>query len=303
MTRLRWPRSRFATLLDRLDRLDALGGRVLAFDPLFAEPDRYSPANLARDPALAGAFRRSATASEFDKDARFAASMEGRGGWAWLCAGAGNDQLRKSGMVEIGDAPGTGLSRLVVTTPLAPPLGKAAAGIGSTDVAPGAASGVVRKVPLLWQTPSDPLPGLAVEALRLAMGQNTIILDGVPGVRGVVQFRGIGALAAPIDAIGALWMRYRRDDPALYVSAADLVSDEASFATRETALRPRLEGRIVFVGTSAAELLDIRTTALGERGPGGSIHAQIVEQILLGETLRRDGFIAGLELLAFVALG
>ncbi|RYH12009.1 CHASE2 domain-containing protein [Tropicimonas sp. IMCC6043] len=294
-----WPRTEFVRLLDRLE---ALGAAVVAFDILFAEPDRFSPAALARDPVMAEALGDAADLSPYDNDIRFAEAMAGRpvvlGVAARRADGRAADLPPKSGLVEIGDQPGLGLIRVPATTPLAPPLGDAAAGIGGINVAPGTESGIVRQVPLLWQAPSGPLPALALEALRLALGETTYFLDGVPDIPGAVQSVGIGPYQVPTDTSGQIWVRYRHDDPSLYVPAVDILR-----GGDDPAVRAAVEGQIVFVGTSAAGLLDTRTTALGETVPGVSIHAQIVEQILLGEALRRSDFVAGLELLTFVALG
>lgn len=64
-----------------------------------------------------------------------------------------------------------------------------------------------------------------------------------------------------------------------------------------------IEGSIVFIGTSAAGLQDVRTTALGQNVPGVSLHAQIVEQILSGHYLSRPDWANGLEILAIAIAG
>ncbi|NDR59571.1 CHASE2 domain-containing protein [Aliiruegeria sabulilitoris] len=293
-----WPRSYFA---DLLDRLDALGAAVVAFDVLFAEPDRYSPANLVRDPAIRDALGSDLSLGAFDNDQRLAEAMSGRAVVLGVAAREGKPAEvipPKAGLVEIGEQPATGLFEMTATTPLAPPLGAAAAGIGGINIAPGLHSGTIRQVPLLWRGPTGPMPGLALEALRLALGETTIFLDGVPGLAGAVQLIGLGPFQIPTDPNGQIWVRYRPNDPAMYVSARDILQ-----GGDEDLLRPFLEGHIVFVGTSAAGLLDTRSTALGETVPGVSIHAQIVEQILQGEMLRRSDLMAGLEMIAFLLLG
>ena len=64
-----------------------------------------------------------------------------------------------------------------------------------------------------------------------------------------------------------------------------------------------IEGSIVFVGTSAAGLQDIRTNALGQNVPGVSLHAQTVEQILSNRFLSRPDWANGLEILAIAVVG
>ena len=68
-------------------------------------------------------------------------------------------------------------------------------------------------------------------------------------------------------------------------------------------VRAAIEGSIVFVGTSAAGLQDIRATALGENVPGVSLHAQTIEQILSGRFLSRPDWANGLEILFIAILG
>lgn len=64
-----------------------------------------------------------------------------------------------------------------------------------------------------------------------------------------------------------------------------------------------IAGNIVFVGTSANGLLDIRGTPLDADMPGVAIHAQAVEQILSGTYLTRSDWVLGLELLMIMVSG
>jgi len=157
---------------------------------------------------------------------------------------------------------------------------------------------LVRKAPLAWQSNNGVMPGLALEALRLALGESTIVIQGFPDLPGVTESLRIGDITIPTLPDAQLWIRYRHDDPRLYVSAKDVLAE--SF---DPVMQQALEGNIVLIGTSAAGLLDIRTTAIGESVPGVSIHAQILEQILLSDYLVRDGLIVALEILAFVVFG
>ena len=59
----------------------------------------------------------------------------------------------------------------------------------------------------------------------------------------------------------------------------------------------------MFVGTSAAGLLDIRATPLGQNVPGVSLHAQALEQILTGSFLARPDWADGLEITVVAAAG
>ncbi len=61
--------------------------------------------------------------------------------------------------------------------------------------------------------------------------------------------------------------------------------------------------RYIFVGSSAAGLLDLRATPLDASVAGVEIHAQAVEQMLAGEHLQRPAYATGAELVFLVLSG
>ncbi|OSQ47028.1 guanylate cyclase [Marivita geojedonensis] len=294
-----WPRTEVARLAQELMEL---GAATIVFDILFAEPDRYSPARLLSDPRLAEMVQDQEGWGRVDNDEIFAESIRGLPvvlGVASRLGGETPENIQsKAGVVEIGEQPTAALYSVPVLTGLAPPLASAAAGIANINVSPQMSGGVVRKVPLFWMTPNGPLPTLSLEALRLALGETTFFVEGIPGVPGAVQSIGVGGYTIPTSDQAEIWVRYRHDHPSLYVPAHVVLNTQEHAAVREL-----IEGHIVFVGTSAAGLLDIRSTSLGENVPGVSIHAQILEQILLEDGLFRSDLVAGIEVLAIVALG
>lgn len=296
-----WPRHRLA---DLLDRLTALGAASVSFDVLFAEPDRLSPSRLTEDPLVRAAVGTEPwldSLADMDNDRVFAEAIARSFvvlGVASAGAAGSTDTRALAGFAEVGPAPSAYLAAMPTTTPIVPSLEAAALGIGAINVSPETIDGgIVRTVPLIWRGPSGPIPGLAVEALRLALGETTYVLLGNEDASGLSILR-LGGYDIPTDDAGRLRVRYRHDDPALYVSAADVLDDG-----RIASVAQAIEGHVVLVGTSAAGLLDIRTTVLGEAVPGVSIHAQIIEQILTDAYLRRSDLVAGFEILALIALG
>ena len=293
-----WPRSKVARLVEKLE---GYGAASIAFDILFAEPDRYSPHRLAEDPIFAGYLRDAIDLNKLDNDQRFSNAITGRP--VALGVAARPDLKTKqivprAGIIEIGDQPGLLLPRALSWTPLAVPLNETAVGIGGINVSPAGQISVVRTVPLLWQGPTGIIPGLGIEALRLAIAEQNIFVEGAENERGIVLSVSLGAFHIPTDEIGQVWMHYRPDNPGLYLSAADVLDEKDN-----EQLRSEIEGRIILVGTSAAGLVDIRETSLGQSVPGVSIHAQLIEQILENKVLQRSDTIAALELVAFIALG
>ncbi|WEX76077.1 adenylate/guanylate cyclase domain-containing protein [Sinorhizobium numidicum] len=290
-----WPRDRIAALVDRLSEM---GAAVIAFDILFAEPDRLSPRTVVRD---VGGIEPSLIDRLPDNDEIFARSIEGKP--VVLGFGLSNEgNYRppvKAGFAFTGESPFDAPPRLTAATPLRPQLEANAAGIGHISLNPGSRSAIVRAVPLLLSDGEQLYPNLALEALRVAQGASTYLLAGATDVPDTITLVKVGDFVIPVTAAGELWLYVSPDKAEGYVSAAEvLAAGEASPDTRAA-----IDGSIVFVGTSAAGLQDIRTTALGHNVPGVSLHAQTVEQILSGRFLSRPDWANGLEILSIAVAG
>lgn len=270
-----WSRDVMATITARLTDL---GAAAIAFDVLFAEPDRHSP--LGRD-----------------HDARFAETLAAGPTVLVLSrAGAGDPPpLPKAGFAITGADPLPNLPLLDgVTAPL-PMLADAATGLGVASL-DQAGAGVARRLPLLWSNGNAPLPTLSLEALRVAQGVGTLVVLGDTAGAGTVESIRVGQLTVPTGPSGNMWLYYRHLDPDINISAHKLLADDYSL------LGPLLSGHIVLIGASATGLLDIRASALGEAIPGVSIHLQALEQMLTGTFLQRADWVGGLELLGIVVM-
>jgi len=290
-----WPRDRIAKLVDRLADL---GAAAVAFDVLFSEPDRLSPRNIVSQlPGLAP----DVAANLPDNDEIFAATIKDRPvvlGFGITNHGDYKPPV-KAGFAYTGEPIVNAPPRFAAATPLRPGLADNASGIGHISLNPRAASDVVRKVPLFLTDGEQIYPSLALEALRVAQGASTYLLIGSEdGANTLTAVRNGDALV-PLTSAGELWLYVSPDRKSRYVSVKDLLTD----APPSDAIRQSIEGNIVFVGTSAPGLQDIRTTALGENVPGVSLHAQIVEQIMSGHFLWRPDWADGLEIASIFLLG
>ena len=65
----------------------------------------------------------------------------------------------------------------------------------------------------------------------------------------------------------------------------------------------RIKGKLVLVGTSAAGLLDLRSTPLDGRIPGVEIHAQLLENILQNTQLSRPQIAVLVEMILALVIG
>ncbi|MBB2793361.1 UNVERIFIED_ORG: adenylate cyclase [Rhizobium pisi] len=290
-----WPRDRLALLVDRLSQM---GAAAIAFDVLFAEPDRLSPRNVVRevagvDPVLAEKLP--------DNDEIFAGSIAGKPvvlGFGLSNEGGYRPPV-KAGFAFTGESPVSAPPFLSASTPLRPQLEANAAGLGHISLNPGNPSPVVRAVPLFLTDGEQLYPNLAIEALRVAQGVSTYVLSGAPDRAGVMTSAKIGDFVVPLTAAGELWLYVTPDRAERYISARQVLAG----AGVSPDVAAAVNGSIIFVGTSAAGLQDIRVTALGENVPGVSLHAQAVEQILSGQFLSRPDWADGLEILVIAVLG
>ncbi len=296
-----WPRSLIAELSLRLGEM---GAAAIAFDILFAEPDRLSPTQLIKDPSFAhlpDEQRQTWLSADLpDNDKLFGEAIAGLPvvfGFARLDQADGSFPPIKAGFAYTGEDPAMVLPFFTSATHNLPDLEAVASGIGSISLSPTESVSVVRKVPLLWSDGAKIYPSLAIEALRVAQGASTIVVHALAGEPTIVQEVRVGDLAIPTTPEGELWMRYSRERKDRYVSAAAILADEIEQETVD-----KINGHIVLIGTSAVGLYDIRATSIGENVPGVSIHAQLLEQIITSKFVYRGDWTDGLELFGFVVL-
>lgn len=297
-----WPRSLLANLVERLK---AAGAAAIAFDVLFVESDRLSPARLLADDRVSNMLRADELASLArslpDNDEIFAKSLADAPtvlGFSMISGTTAVVPAAKSGFAFTGADPSQAVLQITGATANLPALEQAAAGLGSVSLSPTDDISVVRRVPLIWADGQKLYPSLAGESLRVAQGVSTIVVNAISDAGVAVESVRIGDFVVPTTSDGSFWVYYDDDRPERYVSAARLLDGPP-----DAELAAKLAGHIVLIGTSASGLLDLRATSLGENVPGVSIHAQILEQIISGAFLQRPDWVEGLELIAFVLIG
>jgi len=168
-----------------------------------------------------------------------------------------------------------------------PLIDRAAAGRGLLSVDPE--SSVIRRVPLAGIVEDVIVPALSIEMLRVATGAG-LSLVGRGGDQ--IELR-LGDVAIPAHTDGRFWMRYAPHDEARFVSAANVFDGSVA--------PDQFDSKLVLVGVTGVGLLDLQTTALGERVPGVEIHAQILEQIFEGDYLYRPAALHALEMAMLAA--
>ena len=301
-----WPRSEIARLTDRLGQA---GASVVAFDIVFAEPDRTSPGQIAdqlarggADPAVVNTLRRLP-----DHDAALAQSLTTTPavlGYFLVNDHAGPAVTVKAGFAVGGSPPGAEVPDFPRGIESLPVLSASAAGSGSVSLAADS-DGIVRSVPLIARQGEQLLPSLSLEALRVAQGAGSIQvrtsdasgeLRGAPG--NVVAIK-VGQFEIPTTAAGGLWLHYTKPATVRTIPAWKILEGAVSPAELEQAVG----GKIVFVGAGAIGLRDLISTPLSDKELGVMAHAQTAEQVILGRFLVRPDWAHGVELALILALG
>jgi len=262
-----WPRATIARLIESVA---AAKPAVVAIDVLFAEPDSQSPAALAR--------RLGALTSRPELTTLAGTLVDGDE----LLAQAGNGipvvlgfvldpeksgALRQAAPIALRGTPALELwSAAGAVAPL-PALTETAGGLGALSL-PADRNGIVRHVPLLVGVGGRVLPGLSLEAVRLARGASAYLVQSEPPLLATADLR------IPLAPTGLLRLvpvateaRVARTIPAI-----DLM--------RQTADAAKLTGAVALVGGSAPELGGLRATATGPLTPSVQVHADAVTQIV-----------------------
>ncbi len=298
-----WPRNKVAGLVDRLNEL---GAAVIAFDIIFAEPDRTSPQRVMdlwpESPELDDLRNRLQALP--DHDQVFAESI----GRASVVTGFGLtaalNQIRpleKAPVAHAGDDPLPFVPSYGGAVVSLPEIAAAAAGRGSLNIVPEQ-DGVLRRVSLLMGLDGAIYPSLAAEVVRVAQGAGSFVIksSGSSGQTALGRKTGInhvkiGAFVVATDPNGRIWNYDSGPVAARLVPAWKIMEPDFDPAL--------LAGHIVLIGTTAVGLKDDWATPLTANSTGIEMHAQVIEQILTGEYLLRPDWAVGAELVFLLVLG
>ena len=289
-----WPRTDVALMVDRLREAGAV---AIAFDVVFAEPDRTSPGLYADslkevEPGVIEALRGLPSNDEvLARALRQTRLVLGQSGYHRRLPGDDGRQPATIPLATIGKDPAPYLYRFPALVRNTPVLDEAAPGRAVFNLVPGR-DGIVRRVPAFVIADGEIVPSLSIELLRLATGGNAFAIK--TDEAGISSFI-VGGVEVQTDRHGRLWMYYAQSRPELYVSARDLL--------KGTVPQERLAGKLVLIGTSAAGLFDIKATPLHDRVPGVEVHAQVLEMILSNQLLLRPHYALGAELMVLAVIG
>jgi adenylate cyclase len=288
-----WSRTKIADLVADLTRLGAV---VIAFDVIFAEPDRLNPdvaADTFRnlDDETKAKLRALPSNDQVFADAmRHSRVVLGESGLAEVQAELDNT-LPVTGLAMLGEDPQRFMFRFPGLLRNTPVLEQAASGRGLLTINPER-DGIVRRVPMIMLAQGVTMPSLSFEMLRVITGTDTIFIKSdQAGIKSI----GVKGFQIPTDANGQLWVHFARRDASILIPAVDVLEGRVP--------PERIKGKLVLIGTSAVGLNDLKTTPVSRAMPGVEIHAQVIESALTHAVLSEPSYGFAIEFFAAIVLG
>jgi len=286
-----WPRTLVAELVHRIAEGHP---RVLGIDIVFAEPDRFSPPEIARElPTLPRPIT-NALAQLPPSEQPLADAMRLLPTVLALAPGhedtpLSSTPMRPAPIRQAGEDPTPFLAGYKSLLRSLPELESAAQAAGAIAAEPDA-DGIVRRVALAVSYRGTVIPSFALEVLRVAGAERSVVID--TGRFGIEDVK-IGGVAVPTDTRGRAIVHFA-PRLARYISAADVL--DPAFDPTE------LQSQIVLLGVAGLGVADLQQTPRG-LVQGVDVHAQLVESVLLETLLHRPVHLDWIELGAALAAG
>ncbi len=276
-----WERETLAGILDNL--FDDYGVNALGFDVLFAEAGRsggneaFAESFIARNIVTGFVFKDSLSHNEPEFTGTLPAAL-------------------------IPDADLQGISVPFVTaagfTGSLRELQENAFGGGFFDSPLIDSDGVFRRTPLVQRYRGDLYPTLALALVHTVLGSPPVGFKFAGSQRRGIDLESfrIGDREIPVDDQASVFIPFRGPQESFrFISAKDIVN--------KTAPAEWLADKIVLVGASAAGLLDLRSTPVGQRYIGVEVHANLVAGLLDGTIRQQPAWSNGLELTLLFLIG
>ncbi|MCB2107199.1 MAG: adenylate/guanylate cyclase domain-containing protein [Rhodobacteraceae bacterium] len=306
-----WPRT---VIADLVTELTAMGAKVIGFDVVFSEQDRTSIATVASgmtglDEATLSRLRSLKTNDEIFAEAIKASGKVVLGATIAESADVANSKPMRTAYAVKGPDPAAVIENHDYILRAIPILEEAAAGNAIFSVSASRVDGVVRDVPLILKirrfnsASSDAkvaglLPALSLEMMRVGINASTVLI-GVDEYNNVelISMRPRGSrerFNIYPDQKGKIWVyftphaSYQKN----YISATDVLNGRIDPSV--------FKDKYVLVGTSAQALRDVRASPLDPVLPGVEVHANLIENVLFGQQLKRPPDAPGFELIVAV---
>ena len=300
-----WSRAKMATLVEQLFKKGAV---VVGFDVMFTEPERnsaktvltYLDDNVAGAPIVKRVLR--GRLDDFDNDAKFAKSLKGKDVVLGYIFHRGKvkpigllpQHLEADNLPVIMKSTVTEMHGYTASLPV---LQRAArhAGFFSLDTD---SDGIIRRVPLVIKYKNNIYPSLALETARVyqLIDKISVITESIGGITNITGIGLSKKRIIPTDGEGRVIIPFRGPFNSFpYISATDVLHNKVAEGV--------LTNTIVFIGTTAEGLFDLRAVPMQSVYPGVEVHANIVAGILDNKFPAEPAWASGANLIVTAVTG
>jgi adenylate cyclase len=316
----RWPWSR-AIIANLVNTLKQNGAKAVGFDVVFSEPDNQawqkSLADFSREAARIGLAEKRLSmllqneSRKADMDSTLAEAIKKSDnitlGYFFhtvkenaphlteedIRQAAEKISVSKYPAVQYRSKPDT--SRLIAAYAVVPnisTISDAAQGSGYFNAFPDS-DGVLRWAPLAIRFRDDLYASLSVSLLMQYLDWPMLTITvGETGVEGIK----IGDLGIPVEESGRMLINYLGPGKTFpHYSISDILKGRIG--------QELLKDKIVLVGATATGIYDLRVTPYSAVFPGVEVHANIIDNLLHGDFIRRPGWAGLLDIGTIVLLG
>ncbi len=315
-----WPRAKIATLIDRLSEE---GARVIAMDIFFPEPDENNNIRFIeemqretrtlglKEPRLENFLEQAREAA--DNDSILAEAIRRSKATVVLSYlfHFSREEIAHLSEEDLagksGDIRPSAIKLVQFTSPRAKQVEVFEALLPESNIAKLANSsrtaghfnifpdidGTVRWIPLVIRYQDRFYPALALEAVRSYVGNIPL---GVRVADHGIEAIQLGPVAIPTDEKGRMLINFR-GGPQTFPNYS--VADILAGRTEPEAFR----NKIVFVGSTAKGVYDLRVTPFSNVYPGLEVHANVADNILTQRFLFRPEWARLFDLVAILFMG
>jgi adenylate cyclase len=297
-----WPRAKLGRLVDELQ---AAGAVVIAFDMIFPQEESNIVEEVSKKLETEHLINTSLDVTlkkikpYFNNDLMFSTSMSDGDiviGMSFLnrpgVTGKIPDPILK---LETPEQKKLGFINMQGVDGVNSVVASGAKNAGFINVFPDS-DGIIRRVPLLLRYQDGVYPSLALEAVRVYLLGHIKIVTADYGGSQRIEGVQLNNYVIPTDSSGQVIIPFvGRGFSFPYFSATDVLQKKIPAGA--------LAGKIVFIGTSATGLGDLKATAVQNPYPGVEVHATIADGILEKTFPFRPAWAFGSEIVLIVFLG
>jgi adenylate cyclase len=300
-----WPRYRVGRMLENINNAKPM---AVGLDILFSEPDRTSPLVLKQ--TLKQDFNIELGFPELSKELmdndKLLSDVLSQGPFVLGFSGVfhSTEPSELTAIIPVFNATqvksagaNSADTYLFQATELIPPLAVLLEGTQQTGFMNTLTDrdGVLRRTPLIISHKGKIYPQLSIACLMTALpnaNQSPVINVSRQGVESLL----LNTISIPLSGKGSMMVNYRGPRQTFpYISAKNILEKRFKYET--------IANKIVFVGTSASGLKDIRISPLDQVFPGVEVHATIIDNILSNDFIFRPDWAPGFELVLILVWG